>query len=58
MTSLCQGRKERRLVAVIESGCVDLTAMVSHLFRLDDIEAAYERFVSQEDGVFKIAITS
>lgn len=32
--------------------------MVSHLFRLDDIEAAYERFVSQEDGVFKIAITS
>jgi len=30
--------------------------MVTHRFRLDDIEAAYELFASQRDGVLKIAI--
>ena len=59
VTGLCPGGKERmrRLMAMIESGRVDLGAMVTHRFRLDDIEAAYDLFANQRDGVFKVAIT-
>ena len=59
VTSLCPGGKERmrRLMAMIESGRVDLGAMVTHRFKLDDIEAAYDLFANQRDGVFKVAIT-
>ena len=59
VTSLCPGGKERmrRLMAVIESGRVDLGAMVTHRFKLDDIEEAYDLFSNQRDGVFKVAIT-
>ena len=59
VTSLCPGGKERmrRLMAVIEAGRVDLSAMVTHRFRLDDIERAYELFSHQRDGVLKVAIT-
>lgn len=59
ITSLCPGGKERmrRLLAVIESGRVDLKPMVTHRFRLDDIEAAYDLFANQRDGVLKVAIT-
>ena len=47
----------RRLMSVIESGRVDLSAMVTHRFTLDDIEDAYELFANQRDGVLKVAIT-
>lgn len=59
VTTLCPGGKERmrRLMSVIESGRVDLSAMVTHRFKLDDIEAAYDLFANQRDGVFKVAIT-
>lgn len=59
ITSLCPGGKERmrRLMSVIASGQVDLTAMVTHRFKLDDIEQAYDLFANQRDGVFKVAIT-
>ncbi len=59
VTALCPGGKERmrRLMSVIASGRVDLGAMVTHRFRLDDIEAAYELFAHQRDGVLKVAIT-
>jgi threonine dehydrogenase-like Zn-dependent dehydrogenase len=59
VTTLCPGGKERmrRLMAVIEFGRVDLSAMVTHRFKLDEIEAAYELFANQRDGVFKVAIT-
>jgi threonine dehydrogenase-like Zn-dependent dehydrogenase len=58
VTTLCPGGKERmrRLINVIRSGRVDLRAMVTHHFRLDDIEAAYELFRHQRDGVLKVAI--
>ncbi len=59
VTSLCPGGKERmrRLMSVIESGRVDLGAMVTHRFRLDDIEKAYDLFAHQRDGVLKVAIS-
>jgi alcohol dehydrogenase len=59
VTTLCPGGKERmrRLVSVIQSGRVDLSAMVTHRFKLDDIEKAYDLFGHQRDGVLKVAIT-
>jgi alcohol dehydrogenase len=59
VTTLCPGGKERmrRLMSVIAAGRVDLGAMVTHRFKLDDIEAAYELFGHQRDGVLKIAVT-
>ena len=59
ITTLCPGGKERmrRLISVIASGRVDLGAMVTHRFKLADIEAAYDLFGHQRDGVLKVAIT-
>jgi threonine dehydrogenase-like Zn-dependent dehydrogenase len=47
----------RRLMSVIASRRVDLGPLVTHRFKLDDIEAAYELFANQRDGVLKVAIT-
>src|SRR5690606_32087265 len=59
VSSLCPGGKERmrRLIEVVASGQVDLKPLVTHRFRLDDIEQAYELFANQRDGVMKVAIT-
>lgn len=59
VTSLCPGGKERmrRLMDVVASGRVDARALVTHRFKLDDIEAAYDLFANQRDGVLKVAIT-
>lgn len=58
-TTLCPGGKERmrRLMNVIASGRADLKPLVTHRFKLDDIEQAYEMFAHQRDGVLKVAIT-
>jgi alcohol dehydrogenase len=58
VTSLCPGGKERmrRLLNVVASGRVDLKPLVTHHYRLDDIEAAYDLFAHQRDGVLKVAI--
>jgi len=59
ITSLCPGGKERmrRLMDVIAAGRIDTRPLVTHRFRLDDIEKAYELFSQQQDGVLKVAIT-
>ena len=59
ITTLCPGGKERmrRLMSVIEGGRVDFGALVTHRFKLDDIETAYDLFAHQRDGVLKVAIT-
>ena len=59
VTTLCPGGKERmrRLMAVVASGRVDLKPLVTHRFNLDQIEAAYDLFSHQRDGVLKVAIT-
>jgi threonine dehydrogenase-like Zn-dependent dehydrogenase len=58
VTTLCPGGKERmrRLMAVIASGRIDLKPLVTHRYKLDDIEAAYDLFGHQRDGVLKVAI--
>ncbi|WP_442581350.1 NAD(P)-dependent alcohol dehydrogenase [Mesorhizobium sp. ASY16-5R] len=59
-TSLCPGGKERmrRMLEVISAGRVDLGGLVTHRFKLDQIEEAYELFANQRDGVLKVAITT
>ena len=59
ITTLCPGGKERmrRMMNVIGSGRADLKPLVTHSFKLDDIEAAYDLFGHQRDGVLKVAIT-
>ncbi len=59
VTTLCPGGKERmrRLMGVIASGWIDLRPMVTHNFKLDQIEEAYDLFANQRDGVLNIAIT-
>ncbi|MES2356442.1 MAG: NAD(P)-dependent alcohol dehydrogenase [Pseudomonadota bacterium] len=59
VTTLCPGGKERmrRLMNVVASDRVDLEPLVTHRFKLDQIEQAYELFASQRGGVLKVAIT-
>jgi alcohol dehydrogenase len=59
VTTLCPGGKERmrRLMNVIVGGRIDLQPLVTHRFKLDQIEAAYDLFSHQRDGVMKVAIT-
>ena len=58
VTTLCPGGKERmrRLMAMVASGRIDLTPLVTHRFALDDIKEAYELFSRQRDGVMKVAV--
>jgi threonine dehydrogenase-like Zn-dependent dehydrogenase len=59
VTTLCPGGKERmrRLMDVVASARVDLQGLVTHRFKLDQIEEAYDLFGHQRDGVLKVAIT-
>jgi len=59
VTTLCPGGKERmrRLMRVIASGRLDTRPLVTHRFKLDDVEKAYDLFTNQRDGVLKVAIT-
>ena len=59
VTTLCPGGKERmrRLMSVIAARRLDLKPLVTHRFKLDQIEAAYDLFGHQRDGVLKVAIT-
>ncbi len=58
VTTLCPGGKNRmrRLMNVLASGRTDLRPLVTHRFALDQIEAAYDLFAHQRDGVLKVAI--
>lgn len=59
ITTLCPGGKERmrRLMDVVATGRIDTRPLVTHRFRLDEIEAAYDLFANQRDGVMKVAIS-
>ncbi len=59
VTTLCPGGKERmrRQMDVIDTSRVDLSGLVTHRFKLDQTEEAYDLFANQRDGVLKVAIT-
>jgi alcohol dehydrogenase len=58
VTTLCPGGKERmrRLMSVVRAKRFPFRELVTHSFGLAEIEAAYELFASQRDGVLKVAI--
>jgi threonine dehydrogenase-like Zn-dependent dehydrogenase len=58
VTTLCPGGKERmrRLMSVIAAKRAPFHELVTHSFRLAEIEAAYDLFSHQRDGVMKVAI--
>jgi len=58
VTTLGPGGKERirRLMEVIASSCLDTRQVVTHRFKLDQIEQAYALFANQRDSVLKVAI--
>jgi threonine dehydrogenase-like Zn-dependent dehydrogenase len=57
-TTLCPGGKERmrRLMATAQSRRFPFRDLVTHEFRLSQIEEAYDLFAHQKDGVLKVAI--
>ena len=42
--------------ALIEAGKIDTTPLITHRYRLEDIEEAYHLFENKLDGVIKVAI--
>ena len=58
VTTLCPGGKERmrRLMAMVSSGRMDLSPLITHRFALDDVKDAYDLFSRQGDGVMKVAL--
>jgi alcohol dehydrogenase len=58
VTSLCPGGKERmrRLMSIVAAKRFPFGDLVTHPFKLADIEAAYDLFSHQRDGVMKVAI--
>ena len=59
VTTLCPGGKERmrRLIEMVRRGKLDLTPLLTHRFRLDQINDAYRLFGDRADGVMKVVIT-
>jgi threonine dehydrogenase-like Zn-dependent dehydrogenase len=57
-TSLCPGGKERmrRLMSIVAARRFPFHEMVTHPFKLADIEGAYDLFAHQRDGVMKVAL--
>lgn len=58
VTSLCPGGKERmrRLMSIVAAKRFPFGDLVTHSFRLNQIEDAYDLFAHQRDGVMKVAI--
>lgn len=58
VTTLCPGGKERmrRLMEVVLHKRVDLTPLITHHYKLDQIGEAYALFGERRDGVIKVAV--
>lgn len=59
VTTLCPGGKERmrRLIEMVRRGKLDLRPLLTHRFKLADINEAYKLFGDRSDGVMKVVIT-
>jgi alcohol dehydrogenase len=58
VTTLCPGGKERmrRLMEMVLHQRLDLTPLLTHRFKLEDIKQAYSVFAEHREGVLKVAI--
>ena len=59
VTTLCPGGKERmrRLIEMVRRGKLDLRPLLTHRFKLADINEAYKLFGERRDNVMKVVIT-
>ena len=44
------------ILSLIEQGKIDTTPLITHRYKLEDIEEAYHLFENKLDGVIKVAI--
>ena len=44
------------ILALIEAGKIDTTPLITHRYKLEDIEEAYHLFENKLDGVIKVAV--
>ena len=44
------------ILSLIEHGLIDTTPLITHRYRLEEIEEAYKVFENKVDGVIKIAV--
>ena len=44
------------ILRLIEAGKIDTTPLITHRYKLSDIEAAYHLFENKLDGVIKVAV--
>lgn len=58
VTTLCPGGKERmrRLMELVDHHRLDLSLLITHRFKFNQIMDAYDLFASQRDGVVKVVI--
>ena len=58
VTTLCPGGKERmrRLMEMVLHDRLDLTPLLTHRFKLEEIKKAYTLFAEHREGVLKVAI--
>jgi threonine dehydrogenase-like Zn-dependent dehydrogenase len=58
VTTLCPGGKERmrRLMSIVAAKRFPFRDLVTHSFKLDQVEEAYDLFSHQRDGVMKVAL--
>lgn len=58
VTTLCPGGKERmrRLMSVVAAKRFPFGELVTHAYKLSEIEGAYDIFSHQRDGVLKVAL--
>ncbi len=50
-------RHMKRLIRMIETGQIDLTPLITHRMKLNDIQRGYEIFENRTEPVIKIAVT-
>ena len=47
----------QRLLNMVESGQIDMTPLITHHMKLDDMVKAYDLFENNQNEVVKIAVT-
>ena len=45
------------ILSLIEQGKIDTTPLITHRYKLEDIEEAYHLFEKRKDRVIKVAVT-
>ena len=49
-------KPEPKILELIEQGLIDTTPLITHRYKLEDIEESYRIFENREEGVIKVAI--